>query len=66
MLTFNAFATDEMDDEDPSIIIGNGYFQFQKALGMDSEGLEFAHAHEFSRHLQFMLGVSGTSQESAR
>lgn len=58
LLTFNAFATDEMDDanEDSSIIIGDGYFQFQQALGMDSEGPEYAHAHEFSHHLQFLLG----------
>jgi len=60
LLTFNAFATDEMDDtnEDSSIIIGDGYFQFQQALGMDSEGPEYAHAHEFSHHLQFLLGSS--------
>ena len=58
LLTFNAFATDEMDDkvEDSSIIIGDGYFQFQQALNMDSEGPEYAHAHEFSHHLQFLLG----------
>jgi hypothetical protein len=38
LLTFNAFATDEMDDTDPSIIIGDGYFEFQKASSSDSEG----------------------------
>lgn len=67
LLTFNAFATDEMDDkvEDSSIIIGDGYFQFQQALGMDSEGPEYAHAHEYSHHLQFLLGgVSDTKSKS--
>lgn len=38
LLTFNAFATDAMDDVDPSIIIGDGYFEFQKASNSDSEG----------------------------
>mmetsp|Transcript_23018 Transcript_23018/g.34706 ORF Transcript_23018/g.34706 Transcript_23018/m.34706 type:complete len:403 (+) Transcript_23018:64-1272(+) len=68
LLTFNAFATDEMDDEedDSSIIIGDGYFQFQQALGMDSEGPEYAHAHEFSHHLQFLLGVSDTQSGIAQ
>lgn len=66
LLTFNAFATDEMDDEneDSSIIIGDGYFQFQQALDMDSEGPEYAHAHEFSHHLQFLLGSSVPDSES--
>ena len=44
LLTFNAFATDEKGDEESSIIIGDGYFQFQNALGMDSEGPEYAQA----------------------
>jgi len=68
LLTFNAFATDEMDDEyeASSIIIGDGYFQFQKALGMDSEGPEYAHTHEFSHHLQFLLGVSDTKSGIAQ
>jgi len=38
LLTFNAFATDKMDDSDPSIIIGDGYFEFQKASSSESEG----------------------------
>lgn len=39
LLTFNAFATDEMsDDIDPSIIIGDGYFEFQKESSNESEG----------------------------
>ena len=38
LLTFNAFATDKMDDADPSIIIGDGYFNFQKASNSESEG----------------------------
>ena len=38
LLTFNAFATDKMDDLDPSIIIGDGYFEFQKASSSESEG----------------------------
>ena len=58
LLTFNAFATDEMKDQDSSIIIGDGYFQFQNELGMDGEGPEFSHTHEFSHHLQFLLGIS--------
>lgn len=38
LLTFNAFATDEMDDIDPSIVIGDGYFEFQRASNSESEG----------------------------
>ena len=60
LLTFNAFATDEMNDNDPSIIICDGYFQFQKFVGMESEGPEYAHTHEFAHHLQFLLGVTDT------
>jgi hypothetical protein len=41
LLTFNAFATDEMDDVDPSIIIGDGYFEFQKAFNSESEGKDW-------------------------
>ena len=47
LLTFNAFATDEMNGVDPSIIIGDGYFEFQKASRSESEGervlLPFSH-----------------------
>lgn len=43
LLTFNAFATDEMDDIDPSIIIGDGYFEFQKASSSESEGKNGIH-----------------------
>ena len=67
LLTFNAFATDnEKGDEESSIIIGDGYFQFQNALGMDSEGAEYAHTHEFAHHLQFLLGVSETQSGIAQ
>lgn len=68
LLTFNAFATDEMDDgnEDSSIIIGDGYFQFQQGMGMESQGPEYAHTHEFSHHLQFLLGASDTKSGIAQ
>ena len=45
-------------------------FQFQKYVGMESEGPEYAHTHEYSHHLQFALGVTdpddGGSNEFAR
>lgn len=55
LLTFNAFATDAMGQDEASIIIGDGYFQFQKDSGVESEGPEYAHTHEYSHHLQFLL-----------
>ena len=79
LLTFNAFATKEIDDHDQdssdgdqaaSIVVGDGYFKFQKAIGLDSEGPEYALTHEFSHHLQFILGVkdnkSGLDQVSKK
>jgi len=44
LLSFNAFATkakEEMGIES-SIIIGEGYFTFQEAVGLASEGPEYA------------------------
>ncbi|KAL3803525.1 hypothetical protein HJC23_014073 [Cyclotella cryptica] len=59
LLTFNAFATDEMgDDIDPSIIIGDGYFQFQKDSRNESEGPEYALTHEFAHHVMNAMGLS--------
>ena len=56
LLTFNAFATDKVDrNHSPSIIIGDGYFEFQKAVGLGSEGPEYALSHEHAHHLQFTL-----------
>jgi len=56
LLTFNAFATDDDEmHEYPSIIIGDGYFEFQQALGLGSEGPEYALAHEHAHHLQYTL-----------
>lgn len=58
LLTFNAFATDQDGDDDyPSIIIGDGYFEFQQSVGLGSEGPEYALTHEHAHHLQFWLGV---------
>ena len=57
LLSFNAFATkakEEMGIES-SIIIGEGYFTFQEAVGLASEGPEYALTHEHSHHLQFAL-----------
>ena len=70
-MTFNAFATYESDRrESPSITIGDGYFAFQRAAGLGSEGPEYALAHEHARHLQSVLGVhdeeNGDSSEGAR
>ncbi|KAL7437361.1 hypothetical protein ACHAXH_006501 [Discostella pseudostelligera] len=70
LLTFNAFATD--DDEDdmtdhPSIIIGDGYFEFQESIGYEVEGPEYALTHEHAHHLQFSLNTpEERSQQSAR
>lgn len=61
LLTFNAFATDDMEGSEPSIIIGDGYFEFQKSISMDSEGPEYALTHEFSHHLQYAFGTVPTS-----
>ncbi|KAL7539018.1 hypothetical protein ACHAXR_010151 [Thalassiosira sp. AJA248-18] len=56
LLTFNAFATEEVDDNVyPSIIIGDGYFEFQRSVGLASEGPEYALTHEHAHHLQFSL-----------
>ena len=59
LLTFNAFATDaiENENETPSIMIGAGYFEFQEAVGLSSEGPEYALSHEHAHHLQFTLGI---------
>lgn len=68
LLTFNAFATDE-DEYDtnnhPSIIIGDGYFQFQESIGFELEGPEYALTHEHAHHLQFLLDAPEV-RESAR
>ena len=71
LLTFNAFATYESDQHDsPSIMIGDGYFAFQRATGLGSEGPEYALAHEHAHHLQSALGPhdegSDDSREGAR
>ena len=59
LLTFNAFATDENDENEyPSIMMGDGYFEFQKSMGIGSEGPEYALSHEHAHHLQFTLGLS--------
>jgi hypothetical protein len=58
LLTFNAFATDEMDDVDPSIIIGDGYFEFQKASSSESEGPEYVLTHEFAHHVMYAMDLS--------
>jgi hypothetical protein len=68
LLTFNAFATDEDEyvlNDHPSIIIGDGYFQFQKSIGFQSEGPEYALAHEHAHHLQHTLDTS-EDRHSAR
>jgi hypothetical protein len=69
LLTFNAFATDaneyEMNDH-PSIIIGDGYFQFQESIGFQSEGPEYAVAHEHAHHLQNTLDASEDRQSARR
>ncbi|KAL7548809.1 hypothetical protein ACHAWF_017344 [Thalassiosira exigua] len=58
LVTFNAFANDEGSKNDsPSIIIGDGYFEFQEAIGLISEGPEYVLAHEHAHHLQYLLGV---------
>ena len=79
LLTFNAFATDRVDDRrdgSPSIIIGDGYFEFQRSVGLGSEGPEYALTHEHAHHLQFSLlatantepeeGNRGSSDQTAR
>lgn len=58
LLTFNAFATDKDGDDNPSIIIGDGYFEFQESVGIGTEGPEYALTHEHAHHLQFSLGVN--------
>ncbi|KAL7548810.1 hypothetical protein ACHAWF_017345 [Thalassiosira exigua] len=55
LLTFNAFATDKTE-EAASIIIGDGYFEFQESMGLVSEGPEYALTHEHAHHLQFAMG----------
>ena len=58
LLTFNAFATEQVAKDDfPAIIIGDGYFEFQDSVGLSSEGPEYALTHEHAHHLQFALGV---------
>ena len=71
LLTFNAFATDEIYENGyPSIIIGDGYFEFQRSMGLASEGPEYALTHEHAHHLQFTMGLTredyGTSQGAKR
>ena len=68
LLTFNAFATDEGNKHDfPSIIIGDGYFDFLQSMGLGSEGPEYALTHEHAHHLQFSLGVKDNdSSQNAR
>ena len=67
LLTFNAFATDakEKNDRPSSIVIGDGYFEFQESVGLSSEGPEYALTHEHAHHLQFVLneGSSYDDQE---
>ena len=55
LLTYNAFATDAKNDRPSSIIIGDGYFEFQQSVGLESEGPEYAVTHEHAHHLQFLL-----------
>mmetsp|Transcript_2076 Transcript_2076/g.4530 ORF Transcript_2076/g.4530 Transcript_2076/m.4530 type:complete len:323 (+) Transcript_2076:239-1207(+) len=56
LLTFNAFATFKSNKHDfPSIIIGDGYFEFHQSMGLGSEGPEYALSHEHAHHLQFLL-----------
>ncbi|KAL7539017.1 hypothetical protein ACHAXR_010150 [Thalassiosira sp. AJA248-18] len=58
LLTFNSFATDKINKNDyASIIIGDGYFEFQRSVGLASEGPEYALTHEYAHHLQFALGA---------
>mmetsp|Transcript_8457 Transcript_8457/g.18955 ORF Transcript_8457/g.18955 Transcript_8457/m.18955 type:complete len:403 (+) Transcript_8457:208-1416(+) len=68
LLTFNAFATDEVDDENdsPSIIIGDGYFEFQQSVGLGSGGPEYALTHEHAHHLQFSLEEESGSRRDIR
>lgn len=69
LLTFNAFATDAKDKNDrpSSIVIGDGYFEFQESVGLSSEGPEYALTHEHAHHLQFVLngGSAYEDQEYA-
>ncbi|KAL9178971.1 hypothetical protein ACHAXT_011944 [Thalassiosira profunda] len=69
LLTFNAFATDEVDEGTaPSILLGDGYFAFQDAVGLSSEGPEYALTHERAHHLQFTLDAQedGAGSQDAR
>ena len=66
LLTFNAFATDEGEyelNDHPSIIIGDGYFEFQESIGFEMEGPEYALTHEHAHHLQFALDTTTSSDE---
>mmetsp|Transcript_20877 Transcript_20877/g.44006 ORF Transcript_20877/g.44006 Transcript_20877/m.44006 type:complete len:432 (+) Transcript_20877:57-1352(+) len=65
LLTFNAFATDEGDGiEHSTIMIGDGYFEFQESMGFGSEGPEYALTHEHAHHLQYALGVQDEDDDT--
>ena len=48
LLTFNAFYSNEAG----AILIGDGYFEFQRDQGLESVGPRYAVTHEHAHHLQ--------------
>lgn len=41
-----------------TILVGDGVFSFLDWLGLDPDGPDYIHAHEFGHHLQYDLGLS--------
>lgn len=51
LLTFNAFFSSDTG----AILIGDGYFEFQRNQGLESEGPRYAVTHEHAHHLQVSI-----------
>lgn len=59
LLTFNAFFSSDTG----AILIGDGYFEFQRNQGLESEGPRYAVTHEHAHHLQYAFSENDDNDD---
>jgi len=51
-------------NERDSIVVGDGVFHFLEWLGLEKDGMDYIHSHEFGHHIQYEMGVGSTTGSS--
>ena len=67
LFTANALALEGCEiDSEPMIMIGDGILEFYHQEGLERDGPDFIHAHEYGHHVQFATKIMSTCSQQRK